>query len=284
MKLLRYGPRGHEKPALLDGTGKMRDLSGHIPDLQGAALHPDQLKRIAALDPNTLPVVDGDPRLGPPISGIGKILGIGLNYRSHAEETGASPRSEPMVFSKSVTSISGPNDPIMIPKGSTQTDWEVELAVIIGTTARYLDEHEALACVAGYATINDVSERSFQRERGGQFVKGKSADTFAPIGPYLVTTDEVGDPQNLDLWLDVNGRRRQTGNTADMIFPAAFLISHLSQFMTLMPGDVIATGTPAGVGLGCKPPEFLKPGDVVELEVAALGQQRHDVIAYSPEP
>ncbi|MCP5365581.1 MAG: fumarylacetoacetate hydrolase family protein [Hyphomicrobiales bacterium] len=284
MKLLRYGPRGHEKPALLDGTGKMRDLSGHIPDLQGAALHPDQLKRIAALDPNTLPLVDGDPRLGPPVSGIGKILGIGLNYRSHAEETGASPRSEPMVFSKSVTSISGPNDPIMIPKGSTQTDWEVELAVIIGTTARYLDEHEALACVAGYATINDVSERSFQRERGGQFVKGKSADTFAPIGPYLVTTDEVGDPQNLDLWLDVNGRRRQTGNTADMIFPAAFLISHLSQFMTLMPGDVIATGTPAGVGLGCKPPEFLKPGDVVELEVAALGQQRHDVIAYSPEP
>jgi len=283
MKLLRYGPRGHEKPALVDDGGKIRDLSGHIPDLQGEVLHPESLKKIAGLDPHALPVVEGDQRLGPPVSGIGKILGIGLNYRSHAEETGASPRSEPMVFSKSITSISGPNDPIMIPKGSTQTDWEVELAVIIGTTARYIAEDEALDYIAGYAAMNDVSERSFQRERGGQFVKGKSADTFAPIGPYLVTTDEAGDPQNLDLWLDVNGRRRQTGNTMDMIFPVAFLISHLSHFMTLMPGDVIATGTPAGVGFGCKPPEFLQPGDVIDLGVAGLGQQRHDVIAYQSE-
>jgi 2,4-diketo-3-deoxy-L-fuconate hydrolase len=203
-----------------------------------------------------------------------------MNYRSHAEETGATPRAEPLIFSKAITALSGPNDPIMIPKGSTATDWEVELAVIIGGVTRYVDEDQALDHVAGYTIINDVSERSFQRERGGQFIKGKSADTFAPLGPWLVTWDEIPDPQKLALWLDLNGKRRQEASTADMIFPVDYLISHVSQFMTLMPGDVIATGTPAGVGLGCKPPEYLKPGDRLELGVEGLGRQRQNVIAY----
>lgn len=282
MKLLRYGPKGEERPGLLDEEGHIHDLSGHVLDIGGDVLSPERLAHLATLAPARLPLVDGSPRLGPPVSGIGKILGIGLNYQSHADETGAKPRSEPLVFSKAITALSGPNDPIMIPLGSTQTDWEVELAVIIGTTARYVEEERALEHVAGYAVINDVSERSFQRERGGQFIKGKSADTFAPIGPWLVTADEVADPQSLALWLDRNGQRRQTGNTADMIFGVAYLVSHLSEFMTLMPGDVIATGTPAGVGLGCKPPDYLRPGDVLELGVEGLGQQRQEVIAYAP--
>ncbi len=282
MKLLRYGPAGQERPGILDDHGRLRDLSGHIPDLAGEVLNPDRLRALTILDGGSLPLVEGSLRLGPPVAGIGKILGIGLNYRSHAEETGATPGAEPLVFSKAITALNGPNDSIMIPRGSVKTDWEVELAVVIGATALYVEERNALDYVAGYAVINDVSERSFQKERGGEFIKGKSADTFAPIGPWLVTKDEVPDPQPLSLWLDVNGRRRQTGNTSDMIFSVAYLISHLSQFMTLLPGDIIATGTPAGVGAGCKPPEFLKPGDVVELGVERLGRQRQEVIAYAP--
>lgn len=282
MKLLRYGPAGQERPGILDDHGRLRDLSGHIPDLAGEVLNPDRLRALTILDGGSLPLVEGSLRLGPPVAGIGKILGIGLNYRSHAEETGATPGAEPLVFSKAITALNGPNDSIMIPRGSVKTDWEVELAVVIGATALYVEERNALDYVAGYAVINDVSERSFQKERGGEFIKGKSADTFAPIGPWLVTKDEVSDPQALSLWLDVNGRRRQTGNTSDMIFSVAYLISHLSQFMTLLPGDIIATGTPAGVGAGCKPPEFLKPGDVVELGVERLGRQRQEVIAYAP--
>lgn len=281
MKLLRWGPIGAERPGMLDVQGRIRDLSDHVPDLQGECLDPERLRRLSAIDPAALPLIEGSPRLGPPVSGIGNILGIGLNYRSHAEETGAVPGAEPLVFSKAITALSGPNDPIVIPRNSTKTDWEVELAVIIGVRARYVDEQHVFDHIAGYAVINDVSERSFQKERGGQFVKGKSSDSFAPIGPWLVTCDEVPDPQRLNLWLDVNGARRQTGNTADMIFPVTFLVSHLSQFMTLMPGDVIATGTPAGVGAGCNPPEFLKPGDVVELGVEGLGRQRQEVVAWS---
>jgi 2,4-didehydro-3-deoxy-L-rhamnonate hydrolase len=280
MKLVRYGPKGQEWPAMLDAEGGLRDLSGHVADITGDVLAPERLQQLAQLDPATLPRVEGSPRLGAPVKGIGKIIAIGMNYRSHAEETGSTPRAEPLVFSKAITALSGPNDPVMIPRGSSQTDWEVELAVIIGSVTRYVDEDRALEHVAGYAVINDVSERSFQRDRGGQFIKGKSADTFAPLGPWLVTRDEVPDPQKLALWLDLNGRRRQQATTADMIFPVAYLISHVSQFMTLMPGDVIATGTPAGVGLGCTPPEYLKPGDVLELGVEGLGQQRQEVIAY----
>ena len=265
---------------MLDAEGHMRDLSRHLADITADVLAAERLTQLAQLDPASLPRVDGNPRLGPPVKGIGKIIAIGMNYRSHAEETGATPRAEPLIFSKAITALSGPNDPIMIPRGSTQTDWEVELAVIIGSVTRYVDEARALDHVAGYAVINDVSERSFQRERGGQFIKGKSADTFAPLGPWLVTRDEIPDPQKLALWLDLNGRRRQQATTADMIFPVTYLISHVSQFMTLMPGDVIATGTPAGVGLGCTPPEYLKPGDVLELGIEGLGQQRQDVIAY----
>lgn len=282
MKLLRYGPRGHEKPGLLDDAGHIRDLSDHVVDLRGDVLGPDRLAQLASLDPASLPAVEGSPRLGPPVAGIGKILAIGLNYRLHAEETGGKPRSEPMVFSKAITALSGPNDPVMIPRGSEKTDWEVELAVVIGTKTQYVDEDRALEHVAGFTIINDVSERSFQRERGGQFIKGKSCDTFAPLGPWLVTKDEVPDPQHLALRLDLNGGNRQNGNTRDMIFGVVYLVSHLSQFMTLMPGDVIATGTPDGVGLGCKPPVFLKPGDVMEVSVEGLGQQCQDVIAYSP--
>ncbi len=282
MKLLRYGRRGHEKPGLLDDAGHIRDLSDHVVDFSGDVLGPDRLAQLASLDPVSLPAVEGSPRLGPPVAGIGKILAIGLNYRLHAEETGGKPRSEPMMFSKAITALSGPNDPVMIPRGSEKTDWEVELAVVIGSMAQYVDEDRALEHVAGFAIINDVSERSFQRERGGQFIKGKSCDTFAPLGPWLVTKDEVPDPQNLGLRLDLNGQNRQNGNTRDMIFGVVYLVSHLSQFMTLMPGDVIATGTPDGVGLGCKPPVFLKPGDVMEVSVEGLGQQRQDVIAYSP--
>jgi 2-keto-4-pentenoate hydratase/2-oxohepta-3-ene-1,7-dioic acid hydratase in catechol pathway len=281
MKLLRYGPLGEEKPGLLDDGGRLRDLSGHVPDLRGDVLHPERLRKLATLDPRTLPLVDGAPRLGTPITGIGKILGIGLNYRSHAVETGATPGAEPLVFSKAITALNGPNDPIIIPRGSLKTDWEVELAVVIGARTQYVEEYRALEYVAGYTVINDVSERSFQKERGGQFIKGKSGDTFAPIGPWLVTKDEIPDPQKLNLWLDVNGKRRQNANTSDMIFPVAFLVSHLSQFMTLLPGDVIATGTPSGVGAGCTPPEFLKPDDVIELGVEGLGRQRQTVIAYT---
>jgi 2-keto-4-pentenoate hydratase/2-oxohepta-3-ene-1,7-dioic acid hydratase in catechol pathway len=283
MRLLRYGPQGREKPGLLDEDGHVRDLSGHVNDLAGDVLGPDRLSQLASLKAKELPAIEGSPRLGVPVAGIGKIIAIGLNYQLHVEETGSKSRAEPMLFSKAITSLNGPNDPIMLPMGSEKTDWEVELAVIIGSKAQYVDEERGLDYVAGYAVINDVSERSFQKERGGQFIKGKSADTFAPIGPWLVTKDEVENPQDLDLWLNLNGGRRQTGNTGQMIFGIAHLVSHISQFMTLLPGDVIATGTPAGVGMGCNPPEFLKPGDVLEFGIEGLGQQRHDVIAYAAE-
>ncbi|NJO55304.1 MAG: fumarylacetoacetate hydrolase family protein [Rhodospirillales bacterium] len=283
MKFVRYGLAGEERPGCLDAEGRVRDLSAHVDDLRGSALAPRQLAVLAGLKPQSLPLVEDVPRFGVPVSGIGKILGIGLNYRSHAAETGATPGAEPMMFSKAITALSGPDDPIVIPPGSVKTDWEVELAVVIGLETRYVTEDKALSRIAGFTLINDVSERSYQKERGGQFVKGKSCDSFAPIGPWLVTVDEIADPQNVDLWLDVNGVRRQRGNTSDMIFPLAHLISHISQFMTLLPGDVIATGTPDGVGAGQKPPQFLKPGDTVELGAAGLGRQYHDVIAYAGE-
>ena len=281
MKLVRFGAKERERPGLIDADGHIRDLSDHVPDLRDEILGRERLRRLAALDQHSLPLVEGSPRLGTPVAGIGKILGIGLNYRSHAEETGAKPGAEPLVFSKAISALSGPSDPIVLPKRGDKTDWEVELAVIIGTRAQYVDEAHALDHVAGYACINDVSERAFQKERGGQFVKGKSADSFAPLGPWLVTADEIADPQALDLWCDVNGARKQSGNTRDMIFSVAFLISHLSQFMTLLPGDVIATGTPAGVGAGRKPPEFLKPADLLECGIEGLGRQRHTVVAFA---
>ncbi|MCU0895761.1 MAG: fumarylacetoacetate hydrolase family protein, partial [Rhodospirillales bacterium] len=268
------------KPGLVDGAGHVRDLSGHVGDIQGEVLAPDRLRRLAGIDPQTLPLVESPGRLGPPVAGIGKILAIGLNYREHAEETGAAVRSDPMLFSKAITALSGPNDPIVLPRGSEKTDWEVELAVIIGSRAAYVDEDKALDVIAGYAVINDVSERAFQKERGGQFIKGKSADSFGPLGPWLVTREEIADPQSLALWCDLNGERRQDSTTARMIFPVAYLVSHISQFMTLLPGDVIATGTPAGVGMGCKPPRYLRAGDVLECGVEALGRQRHDVVAF----
>ena len=280
MKLVRFGPQGSEKPGLIDGAGHIRDLSGHVGDIEGEVLAPDRLRRLAGIDPKTLPLVEAAGRLGPPVAGIGKILAIGLNYREHAEETGAAVRSDPMLFSKAITALSGPNDPIVLPRGSEKTDWEVELAVIIGSRAAYVDENEALDAIAGYAVINDVSERAFQKERGGQFIKGKSADSFGPLGPWLVTRDEIADPQTLALWCDLNGERRQDSNTSRMIFPVATLVSHISQFMTLLPGDVIATGTPAGVGMGCKPPRYLRAGDGLECGVEALGRQRHEVVAF----
>lgn len=279
MKLLRYGEAGAEKPGLIDAQGKIRDLSGHIPDLAGAALAPAALQTLAALDLASLPLVDGDPRLGPCVAGTGKFICIGLNYSDHAAETGAQVPDEPIIFMKATSAICGPNDPIVIPRGSEKTDWEVELAVIIGKPAKYVTEAEAMDYVAGYAVTNDVSERAFQIERAGQWTKGKSCDNFGQIGPWLVTKDEVADPQNLKMWLTVNGKKMQDGSSATMVFGVAHLVSYLSQFMTLHPGDVISTGTPPGVGLGQKPPRYLKAGDVVELGIDGLGQQRQDVVA-----
>ncbi|MFQ5764574.1 MAG: fumarylacetoacetate hydrolase family protein [Rhodospirillales bacterium] len=280
MKLLRYGPAGREKPGLLDGDGRIRDLSDKITDIDGAALAPDRLAALAQLDTASLPLVEGSPRFGPPVAGVGKIVAVGINYAAHGAETAIDVPDEPILFSKAITSLSGPNDPVVLPKGSKKGDWEVELAVIIGTRAQYVAERDALDAVAGYAIINDVSERELQLERSGQWVKGKSFDGFAPLGPWLVTRDEVPDPQNLHLWLEVNGERRQDGNTATMIFGVANLVSAISAYMTLVPGDVIATGTPPGVGLGMKPPVFLKPGDVMHLGVEGLGEQRQQVLAW----
>ncbi len=279
MKLLRYGAPGAEKPGLMHSDGTIRDLSGLIDDLSGAALLPESLARLAATDADSLPVVDGAPRLGPPIAGTGKFICIGLNYADHAAESGMEVPPEPVIFMKATSAICGPNDPIIIPRTSEKTDWEVELAVIIGKPAKYVSREDALDHVAGYAITNDVSERAFQAERAGQWTKGKSCDNFGQIGPWLVTGDEVADPQDLGMWLTVNGETMQDGSSRTMVYGVAELVHYLSQFMTLHPGDVISTGTPPGVGLGMKPPRYLKAGDVVELGIAGLGQQRQDVIA-----
>ncbi len=276
MKLLRYGPRGAEKPGLLDSDGRIRDLTGLVPDLTV-----DVIERIRAVDPATLPLVEGNPRLGVPVAGIGKFLAIGLNYADHAREAGLEPPPEPIFFTKAISCLTGPNDPVMIPKGSQKSDWEVELGVIIGKTCRHVAQADALDHVAGYVLANDVSERAFQKELGSQWDKGKGCDTFGPVGPWLVTPDEVADCQALDMYLDLNGKRMQTGNTATMIFPVAECIAYMSRFITLHPGDLLITGTPPGVGEGQKPEKiFLKPGDVMELGITGLGSQRQDVIAF----
>jgi 2,4-diketo-3-deoxy-L-fuconate hydrolase len=279
MKLVRYGAIGQEKPGLIDKSGQLRDLSAHIGDLNGEAYSPASLKKLAALDPASLPAVSGNPRLGPPVTDISKFVAIGLNYSDHAKETGNPIPPEPIFFLKANTALSGPNDPVEKPRGSTKLDWEVEIAAIIGTRAKYVSEADALNYVAGYCVCNDVSERNFQIERQGQWTKGKSHDTFGPVGPWLVTKDEIPNVQSLSMWLDVNGKRRQTGSTSTMIFSMAKCISYVSQFMTLLPGDVITTGTPPGVGTGMKPPQFLNVGDVVTLGIESLGEQRQEIIA-----
>lgn len=279
MKLLRFGDAGAEKPGLLDSDGNIRDLSGVVPDLAGASLHPDSLAKIAAVDPSSLPVVEGNPRLGPPIAGTGKFICIGLNYADHAEESGMAVPTEPVIFMKATSAIVGPNDPIVVPRGSQKTDWEVELAVIIGKPAKHVSEDEALDYVAGYAVTNDVSERAFQIEHEGQWTKGKSCDNFGQIGPWMVTKDEIADPQALKMWLTVNGETKQDGSSSTMVYGVKHLVSYLSRFMTLHPGDVISTGTPPGVGMGMSPQQFLKPGDVVALGIEGLGEQKQDVIA-----
>ncbi len=279
MKLLRVGPVGQERPAVLDGD-VLRDLSPVIDDLSGAALSPEGLARLRALDLSQLPAIDDTPRIGPCVGGIGKVVCIGLNYADHAEESGLPIPQEPIVFLKPTSAICGPNDPLILPRGSEKTDWEVELGVVIGTPARYVPEDSAMDHVAGYCVVNDVSERAYQMERGGTWDKGKGADSFAPIGPWLVTADAVADPQALSLWTDVDGTRKQDGSTATMIFGVAHLVSYVSQFMSLHPGDVIATGTPPGVGMGQKPtPVYLRPGQTVVCGVEGLGQQRQVTVA-----
>ncbi|WP_421915233.1 fumarylacetoacetate hydrolase family protein [Mesorhizobium sp.] len=274
MKLLRYGEVGSERPGLLDADGTIRDLSAHVADIAGTVLHPASLEMLSKLDPKSLPVVSGKPRLGACVAGTGKFICIGLNYSDHAAETGATVPPEPIIFMKASSAIVGPDDDVLIPRGSVKTDWEVELAVVIGKTAKYVSEADALDYVAGYCVAHDVSERAFQAERQGQWTKGKSCDTFGPTGPWLVTKNEVADPQNLKMWLTVNGKTMQNGSTKTMVYGVAYLVSYLSQFMSLHPGDIISTGTPPGVGLGMKPPVFLKAGDVVELGIEGLGQQK----------
>jgi 2-keto-4-pentenoate hydratase/2-oxohepta-3-ene-1,7-dioic acid hydratase in catechol pathway len=280
MKLVRYGNPGKEKPGLIDADGKLRDLSGVVADIGPDQLGAAGMAKLRKANPAKLPLVRGKPRFGCPVTQVGKFIAIGLNYADHAAESGAPIPKEPVVFMKATTCIQGPNDPVMLPKGSVKSDWEVELGVVIGTRARYVTRKDALSHVAGYCLINDVSEREYQLERGPQWDKGKGCDTFGPIGPWLVTPDEVGNVQRLDMWLDLNGKRVQTGNTRTMIFDVAKIVSYLSEFMTLMPGDVITTGTPPGVGLGMKPPLFLKKGDVMTLGIQGLGEQRQEVIAF----
>ncbi|MEY3381389.1 MAG: fumarylacetoacetate hydrolase family protein [Hylemonella sp.] len=280
MKLVRYGNPGKEKPGLIDGQGKLRDLSGVLADIGPDQLSDAALAKIARIKTDKLPLVRGKPRMGCPVANIGKFIAIGLNYADHAAESGLPIPKEPVVFVKTINCIQGPDDNIMLPKGSVKTDWEVELGVVIGKRARYVSQKEALSHVAGYCTINDVSEREFQIERSSQWDKGKGCDTFGPIGPWMVTRDEITNPQKLAMWLDVNGVRMQTGNTKTMIFSVAKIVSHVSEFMTLMPGDVITTGTPPGVGLGFKPPKFLKKGDVVTLGIEGLGEQRQLVVPF----
>ena len=281
MKLLRYGPAGKEQPGLIDGQGRIRSLAGRVPELGPHALSREGLAAIAALDPVSLPLVEGNPRIGLPIEGTRKLIAIGLNYADHAAETGSPIPKEPVVFLKAITCLNGPNDAVILPRDSRKTDWEVELGIVIGTRARYVDETRALEHVAGYTVVNDVSEREFQLERGGTWDKGKGCDTFGPVGPWLVTRDEVPDVQNLGMWLEVNGRRMQTGNTRTMIFSAAHLVSYVSRFMTLEPADIITTGTPPGVGAAKKPqPIFLKPGDTVRLGIDGLGEQCQRIVAW----
>lgn len=278
MKFVRYGMPGAERPGVLDASGQLRDLSDLVPDIDGTALSPSSLAKLQSVDLDSLPVVPQTVRLGPCVGRIGKIVGIGLNYSDHAAESGMAVPKEPIVFLKAISSVSGPFDDIQLPRDSQETDWEVELGIVIGSHTKYVMQADALKHVAGYCLINDVSEREFQQRRAGQWDKGKGCDTFCPIGPWMVTSDEVPDPQALAMWLDVNGERRQRGNTATMIFPVDFLVSYISQFMSLQPGDIIITGTPPGVGQGMKPPQFLKAGDIVTLGVAGLGKQRQMVV------
>jgi len=281
MKLVRFGAAGKEKPGLIDAGGALRDLSKVVADIGPEQLSDASLARLRKVDTKRLPAVKGSPRFGAPLAGVGKFIAIGLNYRDHAVESGAPIPKEPVVFMKAVTCIQGPDDPVMLPKGSKKTDWEVELGVVIGARARYIKKREALDHVAGYCVVNDVSEREFQLERGPQWDKGKGCDTFGPMGPWLVTRDEIANVQKLGLWLDLNGKRTQTGNTKTMIFNVATIVSYLSEFMTLLPGDVITTGTPPGVGLGMKPePVYLKRGDVMRLGIEGLGEQTQKVVAF----
>lgn len=277
MKLLRYGEPGAEKPGMLDTNGAIRDLGGVVTDIDGSVLGPEKLAELAALDPSSLPLVQSGVRLGPPVGAVGKVVCIGLNYSDHARETGSPIPAEPIIFMKASSSITGPNDDVVLPRGSKKSDWEVELGIVIGRHAKYVEEKDALDYVAGYCVVNDVSERAMQIEGTGQWTKGKSADTFCPFGPYLVTRDEVPDPQSLDLWLELDGHRYQNGSTATMIFSVAHIISYVSQCMSLQPGDLIPTGTPPGVGMGLKPQMFLQPGNVMRLGVAGLGEQQQTV-------
>ena len=279
MKLVRYGTVGHERPGLIDKSGQLRDLSGHVQDFSGDAFSPASLTRLAGLDPSLLPAVEGKPRIGAPVGGLPKFIAIGLNYSDHAAEVGMPIPAEPIIFMKANNSLCGPNDAVQKPRGSTKLDWEVEIAVVIGTAAKYVTEANALNHVAGYCICNDVSERNFQIERLGQWTKGKSHDTFGPLGPWLVTRDEIANAQKLSMWLDVNGKRCQTGSPATMIFTIPKIVSYVSEFLTLMPGDIITTGTPPGVGSGMKPPKFLNVGDVVTLGIEGLGEQRQEIVA-----
>jgi 2-keto-4-pentenoate hydratase/2-oxohepta-3-ene-1,7-dioic acid hydratase in catechol pathway len=279
MKLFRFGDKGAEKPGVIAADGSLRDLSGLVPDIAGGVLSPSSLAALRSLDVTLLPLAPEGARLGPCVGSVGKMVCVGKNYAEHARETGAAPPSEPILFMKATSALCGANDAVIIPRGSTKLDWEVELGVVIGSEARHVAQEDAMAHVAGYCIVNDISERAFQLEGTGQFVKGKSADTFGPTGPWLVTADEIADPQALRLKLDVNGRRMQDGTTADMIFGVAFLVSYISRFMSLQPGDIISTGTPSGVGLGMQPPLFLKPGDVMDLAIDGLGTQRQRVVA-----
>ena len=284
MKLMRYGAKGAEKPALIDANGAVRDLSGVLPDITGATLSKDGLATLAAVDIASLPVVENPGRIAPPWKGVGKFLCVGLNYADHAAESGMAVPAEPVLFMKATSAVIGANDAVVLPQDSKKSDWEVELGVVIGTTARYVSEADALSHVAGYCVVNDLSEREYQLERGGQWDKGKGCDTFGPIGPWLVTSDEVADPQNLGLWLEVNGKRVQDGNTKTMVFGVANLVSYISRFMTLYPGDIISTGTPPGVGMGQKPSAvYLKPGDTMRLGISGLGEQQQTVHAWNPE-
>jgi 2-keto-4-pentenoate hydratase/2-oxohepta-3-ene-1,7-dioic acid hydratase in catechol pathway len=281
MKLLRYGPVGAEKPGILDSRGHLRDLSAHVDDIAGVVLTPEGLDHLRSINPESLPVVTGSPRIGACVGRIGKFICVGLNYADHAAESGLAVPPEPVLFMKATSAVCGPNDDVIIPKGSLKTDWEVELGVVIGREARYVDEAQAMSHVAGYCVINDVSERAFQIERAGQWVKGKSADTFGPTGPWLVTADEVPDPQNLQMWLDVDGHKYQNGSTKTMVYGVRHLVSYISQFMSLQPGDVISTGTPPGVGMGQKPaPIYLRPGQVMTLGIDGLGEQRQTTRAW----